>query len=61
METLEHYCAEKVRVMRNVVFSEQDNQCRNCNNPRFCKDYIPYNPQSEISRPFQLNKEGNIK
>jgi hypothetical protein len=48
MTTLEKtICATKLKVLRNITFTEQENRCRNCldyNKP--C--YIEYNPNLQI-------------
>lgn len=39
-------CAVHYKVMTNITYTEQDYQCRICQNPEGKSCYVPYNPQS---------------
>lgn len=41
---LEKQCAKKIKVMRNIVFTEEEVKCRNCTNPQYCERFISYRP-----------------
>jgi hypothetical protein len=55
---LEKYCAKKVQVMRNIVYTEKEFQCRICENPQYCENFIPFRPsRMELLYDRELRKE----
>ncbi len=50
MNDLEDVCVHHIRVMRNIVFTEAEERCKNCSGKdTYCEGYKSYKPNTQLN------------
>ena len=58
----ENDCNQHIRVMRNIVYTEREYQCRNCTDSQLKECYSKFKPHDEFATRFEYEgrQEGSF-